>query len=546
MKKRILIGFTFLLSLGAWATAQAADPYGKYDSPVTINIGNRIDPTGKFPEGDSPENNVYTRYAKDTFNIIVKDVWQSSYADYDRKLNLAIASNDLPDAMVVNDAQLRQMLKADQLQDLTDVYAKYAGPLLKAAWAKTNGTADKAVTFNGKIMAIPGITVPDDGYTLAWIRKDWLDKLGLKVPQSLDDLEKVAKAFIDKNPGNLPKGTTIGIGGPQSGGQLYGDFLFHSTNNNFAFDPIFSAMGATPGYWIAGKDGKAVYGSIQPETKAALAKLADFYKKGLIDPEMSVRKDATEGIIAGQVGIFFGPWWHGYWPFPDAMKQNPNANWQAYAVPLNASGKWAPHSGNSHTQFLVVRKGYAHPEAAIKLQNGLMRDQFTFNVEATRIENYPIRTVIGMPDDLLVARKAALDVLMGKKKIEDFQGGDYRSYPYLLDDIKSLLLVKKPPFDNFDIQYWDTTSPKWPRIYSIIVGGAPYSNLSFKVSQLPFYSSTKTIETKWASLKKMEDETFVNIILGGKPLSAFDEFVTKWKAQGGDTITAEVRQELGQ
>jgi putative aldouronate transport system substrate-binding protein len=101
-----------------------------------------------------------------------------------REVNLSIASNDIPDAMVVNLTQLTQMVEADQIEDLTDTYNNYVSPSVKQMMDSSKGIALKAVTFDGKIMAIPALTVPDDGYQLMWIRKDWLDKLGLPVPKT--------------------------------------------------------------------------------------------------------------------------------------------------------------------------------------------------------------------------------------------------------------------------------------------------------------------------------------------------------------------------
>ena len=40
----------------------------------------------------------------------------------------------------------------------------------------------------------------------------------------------------------------------------------------------------------------------------------------------------------------------------------------------------------------------------------------------------------------------------------------------------------------------------------------------------------------------MEDELFADIILGNKPLEAFDDFVDEWKRAGGDQITIEVNE----
>ncbi|MNY69829.1 hypothetical protein D3C86_2078310 [compost metagenome] len=52
------------------------------------------------------------------------------------------------------------------------------------------------------------------------------------------------------------------------------------------------------------------------------------------------------------------------------------------------------------------------------------------------------------------------------------------------------------------------------------------------------------MERKWANLQKLEKETFFGIVMGEKPLDAFDKFVSDWKAQGGDEITKEVTDEL--
>lgn len=41
---------------------------------------------------------------------------------------------------------------------------------------------------------------------------------------------------------------------------------------------------------------------------------------------------------------------------------------------------------------------------------------------------------------------------------------------------------------------------------------------------------------------KMENETFMKIIMNQEPIEAFDTFVENWKAQGGDIITEEVTE----
>ncbi|MNI41254.1 hypothetical protein D3C76_363030 [compost metagenome] len=57
-----------------------------------------------------------------------------------------------------------------------------------------------------------------------------------------------------------------------------------------------------------------------------------------------------------------------------------------------------------------------------------------------------------------------------------------------------------------------------------------------------YYGTTRTMDEKWAKLEKLENETFLSIIVGDLPVSAFDDFVEEWKRLGGDQITGEVTE----
>lgn len=529
---------------GLWITTGFAqqDPFGRYPSPVTISIGMKIQPTSTLPEGDSVDNNQYTRMVLDRLNIRTEVAWAAAEGkDYDQKVNLAIAAGDLPDGLVVTTSQLLQMVKADELADLTDAYNKYASPAMKEMLGKVP-QALAGVTFKGKILAIPSLGVPDDGYHITWIRKDWMDKLGLKAPKTLAELEAVAKAFMDKDPGGNGPGKTIGIAGQQNGGKLYSHFL-DSTNNNFGLDPIFASFGAYPGFWLKGADGKPLYGSITPETKAALVKLADLYKKGILDQEIGIRKDATEAVVGGKAGIYFGCWWNGYWPLPDAIKNDPKANWQAYQIPVNSKGLYAPHAGAVSNFYTVVRKGYAHPEAAIKMLNLLIRDEGSFDLNKGTQGWYPLRVPMAMFDESPVTLNAMRDVLANPGKVASYQGAQYAGYKLLKTDVAKIAGTKLSPFDKTDIQYWNTKDEFWSRGYSYFVGVAAITDKPFDKVYSLIYHQTKTMEQRWANLKKLEDEAFLKIIYGA-PISTFDQFVKTWKAQGGDQITKEVETEI--
>lgn len=537
MKKLLSIILTLALvaSLGAALAEKGLEPF---EETVVVRIGQTIDPTASLPEGQTIEDNYFTRLIEDTLNLKIDTLWYVAEADKVQKINLAIASNDLPDAMVVNASQFYAMCKADQLEDLTNSYEEYVLPNAREIFDKNDGAALKAATYNGKLMAIPSVTTSGDGYHTMWIRKDWLDKLGLEVPKTIDDVEAVAKAFIDAKLGGE---NTIGIIGPASGGNLYATFL-QSTNNVYGLDPIFSAMGSYPGYWIEDENGDAVYGSITPETRAALERLAKMYAEGVIDPEIGVRKESAETVISGQCGIFFGTWWMPWSPLMDALRVNPEANWQSYAVPLNDEGLWTPHLGSPTGHYLVVRKGYEHPEIAIMLTNlslnGLeVTGKDIFADLAPTF--YPLRIVLSQPDECQYNAAFMREFLAGKATLDMI---DPVQYNVLLDACEHVYETKLEPYDNYDIQYWDTSANSWGRCYATMVGCLPLVDaepITKSVYSIT-YAQTETMMKRWTNLKRLEDETFLKIIVGTAPIETFDDFVEKWLSQGGDKITAEV------
>lgn len=53
---------------------------------------------------------------------------------------------------------------------------------------------------------------------------------------------------------------------------------------------------------------------------------------------------------------------------------------------------------------------------------------------------------------------------------------------------------------------------------------------------------TETMKKSWEQLQTLEKQTYTNIIYGKEPISAFDDFVEEWNAQGGEQITWEINE----
>src|SRR5690606_25371379 len=98
---------------------------------------------------------------------------------------------------------------------------------------------------------------------------------------------------------------------------------------------FFNMYGAQPSIWVKGADGALAYGSIQPENKNALAKLAELYKDGQIDPEFASKDGGkiAEALTSGKLGMYFGAMWTPLYPLQDGKNNNPDMEWRAYPVP---------------------------------------------------------------------------------------------------------------------------------------------------------------------------------------------------------------------
>ena len=454
-------------------------------------------------------------------------------------------SNTVPELMNVNATQYRALLKYDMIQPLDEYFDDYASDALKS-YVKSGGEElQKCITNeDGEMMAIPAPAITAGGINEMWIRQDWLDSLGLEAPRTWDELVKVAEAFVTQDPDGNGEDDTIGILGPSNS-----DHMNAIGGNQYGLDPLFSSFQSYPQYWLQGEDGTVEYGSIQPETRDALEKISELYTNKLIDPEMLVRSDSKEPLLAGKVGIFFGPWWSGY-TVADATLAGA-ADWQAYFTPLSEDGNYYTHMAEPTTQYVVASKACKNPEAAFKIVNYLIKneqkwvDEGVSTTEMGTADFYPLYNTYDNADEIEVSYDVLTKYLAGEITMDDV---DFSTHKLLKSDMEAVKKLKKEPYDDFSLDKWnldsDIAKNNLPRLVAILVGDAPSVNEKYVPVYNAYNGQTETMETKWANLKKMEEETFSKIVMGKADISEFDTFVENWKSQGGDQILKEINEEL--
>ena len=530
----------------AEGTAKEDLPLSKYPETVTVHLGGSLNPNAKIPDGMSYDDNSYTRFLKDDLNIEVVYDWVASSSDFDEKMNLCIGSGTIPELMNVNATQYRALLKYDMIQPLDQYFDDYASDALKG-YVESGGEELKKCISNdkGEMMAIPAPNITAGGINEMWIRQDWLDNLGLEAPRTWDELVTVAEAFVTQDPDGNGEADTIGILGPSNS-----DHMNAIGGNQYGLDPLFSRFQSYPQYWLQDEDGTVKYGSIQPETRTALEKIQKLYTDKLIDPEMLVRNDSMEPLLAGKVGIFFGPWWCGY-TVADATLAG-EADWRAYFTPLAEDGNYYTHMAEPTTKYVVASKSCKNPEAAFKIINyqiasgqQWVADGITSSTGLGISDFYPLYNVYDNADEIETSYDALTKYLAGEITMDDV---DFSRHILLKNDMEAVTELKKEPYDDFSLDKWnldsDIAETNLPRLVSILVGEAPSVNDKYIPVYNAYNGQTETMQTKWANLKKMEEETFAKIVMGKADISEFDTFVKNWKSQGGDQILKEINDEL--
>ncbi|OKP73837.1 hypothetical protein A3842_21070 [Paenibacillus sp. P3E] len=525
----------------AWKKAQTT-PFTPYPETVTYTIGqvasNFSALAGTPYEKDNATDNVWTRYIKEKLNVQNKVAFEANDGtDYNQKVSMAIVGGTIPDIMVVPDlSTLQQLYENDLIADMTDAYNQCASDQIKEIYDSYKGRVLDTARFDGKLMALPTTEI-SHGPGVLWLRKDWMDKLGLADPKTMDDVENIITQFVKKDPGGNGAGNTVGL-------VVDNENTAGVSGGQYELNNIFTLYGAFPKQWMDDGSGKAVYGSVQPQMKPALAKLADMYKKGLIDRQFAVRTsdDRKALLTGGKSGSFMDNWW-GSWTVADSIKLNPNAKWASYVAPQSEDGSVTMFTGNPSSSYLVVRKGFEHPEAAIKiasLQFDYQRYQEKDAAVLKKFEDYASYNVGGSPIAINIdyydafyrnvgIMEEALKTGDSSKLLTSNDINAYRSYKKYLDNIKN--------GEKLD-------SNGWAGYTSSITTANLVKNSKIKEVNPVFFGTTPSMALKWPTLTKMELEMFLKIITGEQSPDAFDSFVSSWKKTGGDTITNEVNKEI--
>jgi len=518
----------------ASSESPAEDPLGKYDPPIEITSVRIVNSSYTYVDGEDINNNVWTRAYESELGIKLKYDWVVNSDQGQQKMNLTIASGTIPEFMTVDATQLNQLAEADLIMDLTKVYDKYAAPFTKQLMEQDGLNGLNSAKVNGKLMGIPATTSTIDNAQILWIRTDWLKKLGLPVPQTMDDVLKIAEAFTKQDPDGNSKDDTVGL-------LVHKDLgLTHQTSGFADLEGFMNGYHAHPGMWIKGASGNLVYGNVQPEMKPALLKLQEMYKAGMIDKEFGVKDmvKASELSSSGKVGMVYGTMSNSLWPLNESMANDKTADWNPYPiVSIDDQPALARQLGFAVNNYLVVKKGTPHPEAGMKMVNLYAEKGWGATAEP---DTYFVK------DGLAVFKYAPFTVWPYRKNFDQYVNvskvlkgeADFASLNAEDQDVYNKIKAYRDTGEDTTNWGYDRVFGDQSSSYKVIQGYI--DNNRMKRDEFAG-NPTPTMISKMESLRKLELETISRIIMGA-PIEEFDKYVENWNKLGGSDITKEVNE----
>lgn len=335
---------------------QAAGGYNGADhlriseTPLTLTLFYPFGPNGA-PKGDMP----VWKATESITNVKMKNVASESITDAKQSLNTMLASAKLPDIIQGGLANTTPLLSQGVYIPLNDLIEKH-GPNIKRFLDDYPEAVNAGVGPDGKIYLItgtlggePGQTLPSMGF---YIRKDWLDKLGLPIPANIEEYKKALYAFREKDPNGNGKKDEVPY--------------FSRSNGIDYLLQLFDAEAS----WYVGDQSKVYYGKATKEYKAALQELAQWYKAGVIDPEIYTRgSQARQFLLGNNLGGATMDWFASTGSIADEARANVQGlTFAVIAPPADTKGKVKQTYGRApiHGAAWGISKDSKNPVAAIE------------------------------------------------------------------------------------------------------------------------------------------------------------------------------------
>lgn len=457
----------------------------------------------------------------------VKIKWECTPVnDYATVMQTRLAAGtNLPDIFVVPWGSNADKLGTDgisiPLNDLIPKNAFYLDELLKM-----NPLVKKGITgFDGKIYAYPGFgegiitgvkdmetgVLEDPGANInIWgpiIRKDWLEKLKLNVPTTLDEWYTVLKAFKTQDPNGNNKADEIPLS-PTFG--LTDLYMFGNASGLY-----MSGL-----EWAADSNGKVFYKFIDPRFKELLTFLNKLYAEGLIDPEYASAEfsKTSEKINRNIIGALSADWMSNFASYNKTLIKSgvTTANWAPIKPVKNPDGKAITFKRWSIWKSTAISKDCKNPKLALQWLDVHCLSPQGINLQMVGVEgkSYNMKDGKAVLTDWSLKNPDGIGVFEALRTL-----GAWGQVSYIqTKDAYKALWADQPDLIKF------AESFAKEEVFE------PFPELSFSTEEIQANSEIVTNVTTY------RDEMVLKFIEGKESLAKFDEYVSKIKSFGLDKV----------
>lgn len=312
------------------------------------------------------------------------EIIQPDHNTYYDQVALAFTSGSVPDAIILGSSQYAAYATQGALWDATSAWEN--------SEAKASGRIKEEYIDALKINdALYGFSPASGNGCVTYVRKDWLDNLGLGIPTTYDEYLEVLRAFTEDDPDgngiNDTYGVTAaGIIGPEI---PYTNYLPEFWQN------------AYPDFYQKA-DGTWADGFREDSMKEALTRLKDAYSKGLIDMEVATNTTSAcrDKFYAGNTGVF--TYWAGKWNM--TIEQNVQSTFPDASVvaipPIKELGNYTERQA----PVWAITNASKNPEGVFKYLFESMVDAgdgqmlWTYGVEGLHYEKDTSGNYVQLPD----------------------------------------------------------------------------------------------------------------------------------------------------
>lgn len=477
LKKVLTVWAVLTLTLTPLIANGSSEDAATDEKPsLSVYVSSNVE---EFPAGQDENNNFIIDFLRESTGYDL--TWSVQPKDnVTEKISIMMAAGETLDLIETSDKALfAQFAYQGVLTPLDDILQTHGGNLQREIPEMTW----KGVVFNRETVGIPlPQNMVDTTFGLL-IRKDWLDDLGLDIPETTEELYAVMVALKEADPAGS------------------GTIPFTGTINTFQV--MQGAYGVAVEYALEGD--QVVATTVSEDNRDYLEYMARCFKAGLIDPDFVVNKggNVKEKLVGGKAAMAVVAWWDAFSIVPSTKENDQEADFIFIAPPKGPQGKSGIAAQSPIKRYFFIPAFSNKSEQAVDFLNKMT------DPEIIRMINYGKEGIHHTVEN---------GVYYPTEKINEMK---WQVYYNVWDSRESFL--NRVKYKGF-----------WPYYESMM--SFPQTNDIYQ-----YAPPIEEVEAVKSTLKDLYQEYSTKIIMGVLPLEAFDEYVAKYNSMGGDKALEEIQ-----